>query len=353
MKRRSSFFSVLTVSLLALILACTDEKPTGPGDHTSTSTTEWNNEGYWVTTDLNASSYTDFTFYNFTRRDTVTLSLDQARSSTNWHLGLGRVNVLINSGDTGPGQVLGVDLAAIGHPDSTNFMGFSDPSVIDDSDFSGGNFNLAINEWYTYDPFSHSFELTHYVYIMQDAEGGFLKFQIISMVDNGQPPNMGTVLIQFVYSDMSRNLTGMPDTLTFDGSAGGPIFVDFSAGTTTQPADPQSSTEWDIAFEAYEVHQNNTVFGSGQAGTYEVWQDQSDPTDFNETMMVPMQVPFFADQFGSPLTEWYNYVHPQIFSKNHVYVIRDGDLYYKLQILAYYNHDTSESGYYTFRWVQL
>jgi hypothetical protein len=279
-------------------------------------------------------------------------------NSTAWDIGFGRVNILVNSGDTGPGNVYAVDLAALNRPDSTDFMGFDDPGSIDDNDFSGGTYNLVIDDWYSYNPGNHTFNMTHYVYIMMDAEENYVKFQIISMENNGMPPNMGTVSIHYIYSGSSPVFSGDPDTLTFDASGGGPIYVDFSAGSTTNPDNPMNSLDWDILFESYEVHQNNTIFGIGGAGTYEVWVDQQDPTDFNETTMVPPGVPYFADQFGSPMSEWYDYYHTQdnrvvIDSYEHVYVIKEGESYYKLQILSYYNSDSGDLGWYTFRWVEL
>ena len=159
-------------------------------------------------------------------------------------------------------------------------------------------------------------------------------------------------------SSTSNNPPVIADSLTFDASGGGPIYVDFSAGITTTPADPLNSTEWDIAFQAYEIHQNSSVFGSGQTATYPVWQDQTDSTDFTETASAPT-VPnaYFTDGLGSVLTNWYNYngnTH-QLSSKNHVYIIRHNDHFYKLQISSYYRDigGTPVSAWYTFKWLAL
>jgi len=156
----------------------------------------------------------------------------------------------------------------------------------------------------------------------------------------------------------SNNPPAQADSLSFDGSGGGPIYIDFSTGATTNPADPMDSTDWDIAFEAYEIHQNSSIFGSGQAATYPVWLDQSDSTDFDETTTAPT-VPnaYFIDGLGSVLTNWYNYdgTTHQLSSKNHVYIIRHNDEFYKLQISSYYRDigGTPVSAWYTFKWLAL
>jgi hypothetical protein len=218
--------------------------------------------------------------------------------------------------------------------------------------------NIVVDEWYTYDQNMHRLAPSDYVYIMKDAVGGYVKFQVDGIEHPGMPPNMGTISIQYIYSGSSPVFDGQPDTLTFDGSGGGPIYIDFSAGSVTNPPDPANSLDWDLAFVNYEVHQNATIFGIGACGTYEVWQDQTDPTDFSETQEAPT-VPqaYFADQFGSVMSDWYNYngdTHV-LTSKNHVYVIRNNGHYYKLQIITYYRDigGNPVSGYYTFRWLEL
>jgi hypothetical protein len=354
-------FGLFAVTILLFCWGCSDKKPTS-SDPSDTSTTIWQSDSlYWETQNLDASSYSDYVFYSFAERDTVTLTFDQALSSTAWDIGFKRVGIILNDGTTGAGNVQGVDLAAINHPDSTDFMGFNDPSSIDSSDWGQGSYALVIDEWYTYS--MHTVTPTQYVYIMQDAVGtNYVKFQII-FIENAGMTNMGTISIQYIYAADSHDFTGItPDTLTFNDSDEGPIYVDFSAGTTTNPTDPLNSTDWDISFENYEVHQNNTIFGSGNVKTYEVWMNQSDSTDFNETTIAQTSAgAYFADAYGSPMTDWYNYIPgtddttPQLPSKNHVYVIRDGSHIYKLQIMSYFHSELGPSvlGYYTFRWKEL
>jgi len=353
------FTTIITAALsLLLAVGCSDNKPTNSNNPPqNTSTTEWNDAGYWVTT-IDATSSDRFVYYSLTSRDTVSLTDQQAESSTEWSIGFERSAIILNGGVSGMGGVAGVDLAAIGNADSTDFTGFSDPSIITDNDWVSDSYDLVVDDWYSYNPISHMLDLTQYVYIMKDAAGNYVKFQVIGMEGNGMPPNMGTVSIQYDYAGATPDFPGTPDTISFDGSGGGPIYVDFSAGMTTTPADPQNSLDWDILFDAYEIHQNNTIFGMGSAGAYPVWGDQTDPTDFNETMSAPpVAQAYFPDQLGSVMTDWYNYdgnTHT-LTSKGHVYVIKSGTAYYKLSIVTYYRdiNGTPVSGWFTIDWVEL
>jgi hypothetical protein len=345
---------------LALFFGCSDNKPTSsnnPGDTTGTSTTVWNNSGYWETRDLNASGTANYMFYSFTDKDTVTLTLNQALASSGWSLGFRRVSGLINSGQSGAGNTRAVDLASINHPDSVDFAGFTNISSVDTTQLQSGSYELIINEWYSYNPVSHTVLPTHNVYMSMDANGGYVKYHIIG-IDNPGRSYMGTITIEYIYSGSSPTFSGSPDTITFTDSTGAPVYVDFSSGRVIHPANPLTSTDWDLEFVNYEIHQNNTIFGPGGMGTYEVWLDQHDPTDFYETSSFPNGAPPFPDDFGSPLTEWYNYIHPPggnptILSKSHVFLVKEGAHFYKMQIEAYYNHDSGTSGYYTFRWVEM
>ena len=348
---------MLAVAAIFAVWGCSNDKPTSsnnPGDTTSTNTTDWNTAGYWDARDINASDYENYIFYSFEKKDTVNLTLDQALTSTNWDIGFKRVTLLINSGASGAGNTKVVDLASINHIDSTNFEGFTDYSVIDTNQLGSGSYTLNIDEWYIYNPSNHTVNPTQNVYLLHDATDGYVKFQVIG-IDNPGRYNMGTITIQYIYST-TTSFDGQPDTLAFTDSTGGAFYVDFSTGSIVVPSIPRSSTDWDIEINGFEIHQNNTIFGIGAAGSYEVWLDQTNPADFNETTSVPNGVPFFSDEYGSPMTDWYNYIHPPggnptILSKNHVYLFKSGEHFYKMQISAYYNHDNMASGYYSFKWL--
>ena len=346
---------ILTAALFAA--GCSDDKPTSGNPPANTSTTTWNSAGYWETTDLNASSTEDYIFYSFARRDTVTLTFDQAMNSADWDIGFRRVSILINSGVSGAANTRALDLTAAGEVDTAGFVNLINLLGVDTTGLESGSYSLAIDEWYSYNPVTHQFNLTNYVYMSTDAAGGFVKFQVIGMENPGFPPDMGTISIRYIYST-DRSFDEAPDTLVFDASSGGPFYVDFSSGALANPANPRASTDWDLEIENYEIHQNNTIFGPGEMGTYEVWQDQDDPTDFDETASMPDMAPPFPDDFGSPLTDWYDYIHepggtPTVLSKGNIYLAIDGSWACKFQIMTYYNLYSGLSGWDSFRCREL
>ncbi len=361
MKIRSALI-LMAFSATFFIWGCSNKKPTSsipnPGDTTGTVTTLWNDGGYWQTT-LDATSTGHFEYYSFARRDTVTLTDQQAQTDDSWNLAFKRSNIILNGGVSGPGDVAGLDLAHAGSIDSTDFMAFRNVGMLGmDTTWMSDSYSLVIDEWYSYNPNTHSLAPIRNVYIMKDANDNYVKFQVIGIDNPGMPPNMGTISIAYNFAGTSPTFSGPPDTLVFDATSGGPIFVDFSAGAVTNPADPRNSTDWDLEFENYEVHQNATVFGTGHCGTYEIWRDQTDPTSFNETMTAPTAPQaYFADALGSVMANWYNYdgnTHT-LSSMNHVYAIRVGAHHYKMQIITYYRDigGTPVSGYYTIRWLSL
>jgi hypothetical protein len=359
MRLRALFILTALIATL-FVWGCSDKKPTSnipnPNDTTSTFTTTWNSAGYWEVT-VNATNTSQYAYYGLARKDTLTLTADQAASNTSWNIGFKRSGIILNGGASGPGDVEAVDLATCGHIDSTDFMGFDNSGSLPDTSWASDSFSLVINNWYLYNHTTHELTPTRYVYIMKDASGNYVKFQVYSMMNPGMPPNMGMLTIVYKYSGSSPTFTGAPDTLTLDAT-GGTAYIDFSTGSVVHPADPRSSTDWDLEFTNYEVHQNATIFGPGQCGTYEVWREQTDSTNFNETSTAPTAPQaYFADNLGSVMANWYDYDGNShiLSSKNHVYAIRSGGHNYKLQIVTYYKDisGTPVSGWYTFRWAAL
>jgi hypothetical protein len=103
-----------------------------PLDTVSTPTTHRDNEGNWETI-LDATSSSQFAYYSFVTRDTITLSPDQAPNDTRWDMGFRRSSIILNGGVSGIGNVAGIDLALMGHEDSTDFAGFNDIGSLGDT----------------------------------------------------------------------------------------------------------------------------------------------------------------------------------------------------------------------------
>ncbi len=100
------------------------------------------------------------------------------------------------------------------------------------------------------------------------------------------------------------------------------------------PADPASDETWDLAFEGLDVYTNSGPSGPGAASAF----GPLDPIVFLED--VAPDVPFLSmDRAGGAFVRWYFYEgapYHALYSRFHVYGVKDGDKLYRVQILGYY-----------------
>jgi hypothetical protein len=333
-----------------------DAPPTGPVG--TNSTTRDATGKFWVTR-VDATSDNDFAYYSFAQKDLVALTAQQAQSSTTWDLAFQRSVIITNSGQSGPGDVEGVDLNALG--DATPFTSVSAANIssIPKSSWQTDGEKLVIDDYYTYDPQTHTMDLTQYVYAMMDASGHYVKFQFLELLGGGAPPAMGNFVIKYVHQSEAGNadLSGPARVDTVDGSSG-MFYYDFSSGAAVNPADPANSLDWDIKVSSYNVYLNSSFSGAGNAAAnpvYALFDNMADWTDFEfytEAVAVPQA--YAQDELGSVFTNWYDYngqTHT-LASKGHTYVLKVGEKSYKLRIDTYYG-DTGQSGNIIWHWEEL
>ena len=116
-----------------------------------------------------------------------------------------------------------------------------------------------------------------------------------------------------------------PDSRTFVDLAG-PSLVEVKGNG-------ESSIAWDIALQGRDVFVNGGVSGPGDGSAF---GPLAAPTYLSDTAP---KVPFMlTDRAGGALLDWYQYVGSlhQLFSRYHVYGLRDGARLFKLQVLSYY-----------------
>ena len=265
--------------------------------------------------------------------------------------------IATNSGISGPGSVLAVDLTATGVTKDFADVTSADLSGLSQNDWMADDYDLVIDSYYNYNPQTHVLTPTNLVYAMMDAEGKFLKFQITGFYGGGAPPAMANFIIKYVYAASGTDLSGTPVVDTVDGSSG-MFYYDFSAGRTTTPADSATSLEWDILISNYNVYLNSSLTGSGQAAgnPLSLFPGVTDPTDFDAYTTAETQPQaYFEDEQSSAFLNRYDLPGPPdhfLTSKNHVYVVNVDRTYYKLMIETY-NGDTGASGNPIFWWAEL
>lgn len=342
--------------LLLMAVGCSDDddgSTTGPITHDSTATTSWDEAGgHWVS-EVDGSDYDSYAYFSFAIKDTVTIGTGKPLASV-WDIAFRRDAVKLNGGSstTNGGDVQGADLG---------FVDFGSVTIADTAgvEWVDDAIDYFIDQWYTYNPQTHSLAANQYVYSMVDAGGeNYLKFRVDSMPNAGQPPAMGDVYITYYYQDTTgvMNLTGATQEGVIDvGDSTG--YFDFSAGTQVYPADASSSLDWDIGFSVYNCFQNSGPFGNGACAAFLAWGELGDPTDIDGFIAQPGGAPLFQDVPSSAFSGWYNYngqTHT-LTSKSHVYLIKTGDVVYKVRVESYYKNMSGVpvSGHYSFIWLEL
>ena len=135
--------------------------------------------------------------------------------------------------------------------------------------------------------------------------------------------------------------------------ASGRVYVSLAKPAVVVPSgDPKSSAEWDLAFEGYGVYTNSGVSGAGQGGAF-------GPLDLTSFLgSTAPSVPFItADKAGGAFLDWYAYdgsAHA-LYSRFHVYGVKNGARLWKVQILTYYGvvNNAPTSALYQVRYAEL
>ena len=337
-----------TMLLLAALIGCSSDKnPVAPKNNppANTATTTWVDSGFWRTT-VDASSSTVYRGFSFSTKDTT---------AAGWDLAFRRDVVKLDGGasTTDGGDAVGANLGAV------NFV----TTVVADSTGAGwveDQIQYFIDNWYNYNPTTHTLTANRNVYSMVDAEGdNYVKFQIDSLVGAGMPPNMGTVYLKYYYQPTANSLVlnGATTSVAIPVNSGTGYF-DFSSGTVVTPADPATSTEWDIAFSSYNQMQNSGPNGSGHCAAFYAYTELVDPTNIDGFTAEPSGAPMFPDVPSSVFTDWYNYTGAplhQLLTKGNVYLVKVSGKVYKVKIESYYANvgGSPTSGWYTFVWKEL
>jgi hypothetical protein len=111
-------------------------------------------------------------------------------------------------------------------------------------------------------------------------------------------------------------------------------FVELGTPALVELADQgRGSIAWDLAFQGRDVFTNGGISGPGNSSAF---GPLSAPTFLSDT--APETPLMLKDRAGGALLDWYDYggATHQLFSRYHVYALRDGERLFKLQILSYY-----------------
>jgi hypothetical protein len=116
----------------------------------------------------------------------------------------------------------------------------------------------------------------------------------------------------------------------------GRVFVDLSGPAVIEvPEGAAASTAWDLAFEGYEVYTNSGLSGPGEGGALGPYGP-----DIYVSGVDPGSPIITRDAIGGAFLRWYayDYTNPAhaLYSRYHVFGVKDGARIWKVQILSYY-----------------
>lgn len=135
--------------------------------------------------------------------------------------------------------------------------------------------------------------------------------------------------------------------------ANGSTYVSLAGPSLVTPnGSPTTSRDWDLAFSGYNIYTDSGVSGSGLGGAFgpfdlSVLGGSDAPT-----------APFIsADKAGGAFLDWYAYDSTThvLYSRYHVFGVKNGARLWKVQILTYYGIENSAptSAYYQFRYADI
>jgi hypothetical protein len=124
--------------------------------------------------------------------------------------------------------------------------------------------------------------------------------------------------------------------LTVDVPAAGRVFVELKTPSVAKlTGDGATSTAWDMAFEGYNVFTNGGLSGPGGSGALGPYAP-----DVFASGVDPGSPILTRDAIGGAFLTWYayDYTNPAhaLYSRYHVFGVKDGARLFKVQVLSYY-----------------
>ena len=340
---------------------------------------------------LDASDNTDYVYLNLDTNTELSLTAEQAASSTDWHVAFRRFSVQLNGGASGPGAVAG----AIADAQTDFYDAGGDPLVsvftnaTPESELSAFEATLAApgswatdsvvtqlrgtsstdGGWYLYNPMNGVMSAnTENGWLIRSGEGNSYARMRAQELTFATRSGNGVESFEFAFDVQVPGTDQLTGSATFSGSippAGGEVCFDFDADANVAC----SGTLWDvkIAFfgRDFYLRSNGGVSGEGAGavfGPFE-WDELSAWTSATIEPSGSSVVARYQEDVTSGIfdeSSWYAYnltgAH-RLWPNYAVYLIDtnqadDAAPQYALQITGYYDA-TGASGYPRLRWRRI
>lgn len=384
-KNKALCLSLIGSAALAGCSSGSDPAPSAPRAETTNAVS------------IDASSYSDYVYYNLVTGEEVSLTAEQAATSSNWHIGFRRSSVILNGGTSGAGNVSGAvaasqdDFYTDGDPNDSVFLNASSQgeeehltanydasslSFSEDSHKASIQGSESINNgiydygWFNYNPAGHrdpsidvfSLNDQNWWLIRSNTGTSYAKFHATAFTyTSGANLN-----VTFSFDVQAEGLTQFASTATFNASVpttGGAACFDFDADNTVDCASDDWDLKLEIAERSFNLWTNGGISGDQNGAAFGPLPDATAALYTSATMApgsgTDISRHYTADANASVFSEnaWYAYNlegNHKLWPNYRTYLI-DTDSsdnsasVYKLQIINYYN-ELDQSGHPTFRY---
>jgi hypothetical protein len=277
----------------------------------------------------------------------TTVSVTDPSSSSEWDLAFFATGVTVNGGAAGPGGVTAyclcananVSVAELQAMTAANqlaaFDGVTTADIPAATAFVADALNPAISGWFTGTGASAVAVPTKSWIIRKTVNGSVIlgKFRVTS-ITGATATSAGSVTVESAIQPSTG--AGFSATTTRTIVLGAtPVYLDLASG-------PVSATSaWDLSLSGFEIRLNGGVSGTGGVGAV-----IDETTAFSQitsqyASFAPAEA-YRSDSFGGVFvtSPWYRYnitgTDNQIWPNFNVYLVKDGDTVYKVQIVSYY-----------------
>ncbi len=297
---------------------------------------------------IDASSMDVWIYYNLETQKVVTPA--NPADSTEWDLAFQRFKVMSNGGSSGTGgvevaQVLATACNDLLDAPSNGYLidaaDGSDEGDVPDYAMSFGP-SSETGPW-GYDPMTHQLFDSGSVFVVKSVEGNYFKLDFFEYYG----PTGDSAQLTFRFNTVKAPEEVLPPgVIEVESSLRGYTYLDITDGVIT-PADPDTSTEWDVAVSGPAWRSNGGQDRAGIGGVR-----RADSGDFDAITTAPTigyridaEIPYPGPPgsgmyVGNPvLVDWYDYdmtTHLATPKPDVVFLVRGGDgSYGKLQLLEY------------------
>jgi hypothetical protein len=291
-----------------------------------------------------------------------TVTVADASTSTAWDLAFNATSVMLNGGGAGPGGVVGHCVcqnaaatdAQVGtltaESERADFEAVTAAQIpAADSAWTADALAPAISGWWSYDAAAHTVAaVPGRAWKVRTAESAaaFAKFRVVR-VEGATRTHAGRVTFEYALQPAAGAPMGAVRTATVDVS-GGRVHFDLARGTVSDASD------WDLAFEGYDIRVNGGVSGSGKAGAVAVDEPFAAIADASDLTASHYRGDAYGGVFAAK--RWYRYnitgADHQVWPTYDVYLVKRGAEVFKVQITGYYGA-SGDSRRITFRYAKL